>query len=175
MLRLNLLAEGDAPVTALDPDLAFFTVVVFGLTFLVLWRFAWKPIAEGLDRRERGIADQIDRAKSDAAKAAETLRGYEAKLSGAAEEATRILAQAKTEAQAAGERILAEARADAEAARTRALADIASAKEQAVRELAKLHVDSAVSLAGSLIRKEVDAKGHQDLIQDSLQRFASRN
>lgn len=172
----TLLAAAEAaPVTAFDPDLAFFTVIVFGLTFLVLWRFAWKPIAAGLDRREHGIAEQIEKAKADSAKAAETLVSYERKLAAAADEATKIVAQARQEAESAKERILAEAQAEAERAKTRALADIQAAKEQAVRELARSHVDSAVSLAGSLIRREVDAARHQDLIDDSLQRFAGRN
>jgi len=175
MTPFSLFAQGEVPVTAFDPDLAFFTVIVFGLTFLVLWRFAWKPIAQGLDLREKGIADQIAKAQTDAAKAAETLRGYEARLATAAAEGSKILAQAKSEAEAAAARIIAEARTEAEAAKGRALADISAAKENAVRELARLHVDSAVSLAGSLIRKEVDAQRHQDLIQDSLQRFVSRN
>lgn len=170
-----LAAEEAAPVTAFDPDLAFFTVIVFGLTFLVLWRFAWKPIAEGLDKRERGIADHIEKAKADAAKATETLAAYERKLAAAAEEATKIVTQARQEAEAAKDRIMAEAQAEAERAKARALADIRAAKEQAVRELARSHVDSAVSLAGSLIRREVDAARHQDLIDDSLQRFAGRN
>lgn len=175
MTWVTLLAEDVAPPTVFDPDLAFFTVVIFGLTFLILWRFAWKPIAAGLDLREKGIADSIDSAKADAAKAAETLKAYEVKLADAAQEASKIVAQAKVEAEAAKERILASARAEEEALKQRTLAEIAAAKEQAVRELARLHVDSAVNLAGSLIRKEIDSKSHQSLIQDSMSRFASHN
>ncbi|MCA9104908.1 MAG: F0F1 ATP synthase subunit B [Pirellulaceae bacterium] len=175
MTWVTMLAEEVAPPTVFDPDLAFFTVIVFALTFLVLWLFAWKPIAEGLDRREKGIADSIEQAKADALKAAETLKGYEAKLSAAADEASRIIAQAKSEGEADKERIVAAARDEAEAAKQRALAEIEAAKEQAVRELARLHVDSAVSLAGSLIRKEIDGQSHQALIQDSMTRFSGRN
>ena len=162
-------------VTDTDPDLAFFTVVVFGLTLVILWRFAWKPIVEGLDRREKSIADHIDQAQRDAEKAETTLREYEQKLATAAEQATEVLANAKKEAEAAKDRIMAEAQDEAEKAKQRAVADIQAAKEQAVRELAQHSVDSAVQLAGALVRKELNAETHSQLIQESLDRFASRN
>ena len=34
-----------------DPDLAWFTFVVFVLLLLVLTKFAWKPLMAGLDQR----------------------------------------------------------------------------------------------------------------------------
>ena len=162
-------------VTNVDPDLAFFTVIVFGLTLLILWRFAWKPIVEGLDRREKSIADHIDQARVDAEKAETTLKEYEMKLATAAEQATAILAEAKKEAEAAKDRIVPEAQDEAQNAKQRALADIESAKEQAVRELAQKSVDSAVQLAGALVRKELTPDRHAQLIQESLDRFAGRN
>jgi F-type H+-transporting ATPase subunit b len=162
-------------VTNVDPDLAFFTVIVFGLTLLILWRFAWKPIVEGLDRREQSIADHIDQARVGAEKAEATLKEYETKLATAAEQATAILAEAKKEAEAAKERIVSEAQEEAQKAKQRALADIESAKEQAVRELAQKSVDSAVQLAGALVRKELTPDRHAQLIQESLDRFAGRN
>jgi len=45
-------------------DLALWTGVVFVLLFAILWKFAWGPIREGLDKREQGIADQIAQAEA---------------------------------------------------------------------------------------------------------------
>lgn len=162
-------------VTTIDPDLALFTVVVFLGTLAVLWRFAWKPIAEGLDKREKSIADQIDQARVDAERAQQTLRDYESKLAAAAEEAKALLVEARDEAGKAKDRIVSEAREAADRERVRAIADIQAAKDQAVRELAQRSVDSAVQLAGNLVRKELNADMHSKLIEESLERFGSDN
>lgn len=159
-------------VTNVDPDLAFFTIVVFGLTLIVLWKFAWKPIMEGLDKREQAIADQIDAAKADAVKAEQTLKEYQDKLAAAAEEAKALLAEARQEAEHAKERILAEAKEAGDRERQRAIADIKAAKDQAVRDLAERSVDSAIALAGQLVHKELDSSAHAGLIEESLQKFA---
>ena len=45
-------------------DLALWTAVVFLCLLAILWKFAWKPIAEGLDKRERNVADQIAQAEA---------------------------------------------------------------------------------------------------------------
>lgn len=158
-----------------DPDLAFFTVIVFVLTLLVLWKFAWKPISEGLSKREQSISDAIEQSRIDAEKAKQTLVEYEAKLAAAAEEAKALLTEARQEAEHAKERIVAEAREAAERERVRAIADIGAAKDQAVRELAERSVDSAVALAGNLIRQEITPDKHSQLIQESLDRFGSQN
>ena len=169
--------SGGAPLAVLnvDPDVAFFTVVVFLGTFLVLWLFAWKPIAEGLNKREKSIADQIEQARVDAERAQQTLQDYEAKLADAAEEAKSLLTEARDEAGKAKERIMSEAREAADRERSRAIADIQAAKDQAVRELAQRSVDSAVKLAGNLVRKELNADMHSKLIEESLDRFGSDN
>lgn len=168
-------SQAPLAVTNIDPDLALFTVIVFVLTMLILWRFAWTPIVQGLDRRERSIAEDIERAKLDAEKAQANLQQYEQKLAAAAEEAKALLAEARTEAQNAKDRIISEAKEEAGRERQRAIEDIQAAKDQAVRELAQKSVDSAVNLAGQLVRRELNPEMHAQLIDESLQRFGSQN
>jgi F-type H+-transporting ATPase subunit b len=165
--------SGPLAVTDVDPDLAFFTLIVFVITLGVLWKFAWKPIVEGLDKREKSIADQIEQAKVDAEKAQQSLQEYEAKLAAAADEAKALLTEARQEAEHAKERLVAEAKEAAERERQRAIVDIQAAKDEAVRELAQRSVDSAISLAGQLVRKELDASSHAGLIEESLEKFSA--
>lgn len=158
-----------------DPDLSIFSAIIFLLTLGVLWKFAWGPIMKGLDLREKSIADAIDKAKSDADTAEKTLKDYQTKLANAASEAAAIIAEAKKDAESVKDRILAQANAEAQKLKERALADIESAKEQAVQALAQKTVDSAVALAGSMVRKELTTDLHAKLIQESLSQFVSRN
>jgi F-type H+-transporting ATPase subunit b len=179
-LKLSLLAliEGDEKHGGGIPefllpniDLALFTLIIFLALLAILTKFAWRPLIERLDNREKRIADQIDSAQQANEKAQATLRQYEQRLATAADEANQVLAQARQEAIHAKERIVAEANAEAQRQRERAIADIQAAKNQALRELAERSVDSAVSLAGNLLGKEIDRNAHSKLIRDSIDQF----
>ncbi|MHB8970250.1 MAG: F0F1 ATP synthase subunit B [Pirellulaceae bacterium] len=158
-----------------DPDLAWFTLVVFGLLLLVLTKFAWKPLMAGLDQRERTIANMIDEAKRNHDEAALKLQAYEQKLAAAAVEAHEVLVQARRDAATAGEKMLEAARADANRERLRALADIEAAKNAAVQQIADHSANLAFALARKLIHKELRPEDHTALIRESLDQFPSEN
>ena len=155
-------------------DLAIYTVAVFLLLLTILRVFAWGPIMEGLEKREKGIANQIAEAQRNAELAKEQAE-YEAKLAAATQEARDLVAQARKDAEAAKDRILAEAEADRQRDRERLLADIETAKNLAVSEVAEQGTRIAVSLAGQIVRRELKADDHAQLIQESLQQFPSSN
>lgn len=161
------------PPLQFQVDTLFFSLLIFLALLFVLFRFAWKPIMEGLEAREKRIADDIDGARHANEQAQSNLKQYEEKLAAAADEASAVLAQAKQDAEAAKERIVAEANEEAQRARDRALADIKAAKDAAVRELAEKSVDSAVTLAGSIVGRSLDKKDHSQLIEKSIERFGS--
>lgn len=100
---------------------------------------------------------------------------YEEKLAAAAEDAAQMIAEAKKDALLVKDKILADAGAEADRQRERAIADIQSAKDAAVRELAQKTVDSAIVLAGDLVRKEINSDVHKQLIQESLDQFSGVN
>ncbi len=156
-------------------DLAIYTFVVFALLMLLLWKFAWGPIAKGLDARETAIAKMIEDAKMASETASKQLQQYELKLTQASEEAGRIIAEARRQADTVAASIRSEAEAAAQRERDRAVAEIETAKNQALREIAQKSVTTAVDLAGKIIRREVREADHQQLIAESLSRFSNSN
>lgn len=156
-------------------DLAVWTFVVFLGLLAVLAKFAWRPVMEGLDKRERSIARMIDEARESADKAAEQLRHYEAKLAAAGAEARELLAKAQREAEAAKERIVAEAQQLADRERERAVAEIQNAKNTALQEIIQKSADLAVLLAGRIVRRELTQEDHARLIREALDQLPSRN
>src|SRR5438552_3278421 len=44
-------------------DLTIWSIIIFVLLFLVLRKFAWVPILDGLQKRERSIESSIEEAK----------------------------------------------------------------------------------------------------------------
>lgn len=161
--------------TELRFDMAICTLVVFLMLLIVLRIYAWKPIMQGLDQRALSIAAQIEQAEQKAEEADAVLREHRAKLTAAGEEAQGIIAQARKDAEVVAERIREEAKADAARQRERALADIKSAKNNAVREMARQGADLAVSLAGRIVQRELKSEDHASLITEALERFPSKN
>ncbi len=152
-------------------DSTIATFVIFLLLLAILTKFAWKPIAHGLEAREKGIEDKIEQARIAAEKATEQLKEYEARLAAATQEAQQIVGDARKTAESAKEKILGEAQALAQREREKAVADITVAKNQALHEIAKKSVDTAIGLARNIIRREVRPGDHEQLIQDALKQF----
>ncbi len=156
-------------------DKAIATLIVFGALLALLTAFAWKPIAAGLEKRERTILTNIKNAEQASKDAAAKLVEYETKLAAAAQEAQRIVADARKDAEAAGQRLLTAAQEEAARQRDRAVAEIDSAKRVALNELAERSTDVAMTLASRIVGREVKAGDHQGMIQDMLNQMPSKN
>ncbi len=139
------------------------TVVFFILAWFTM-KFVWPPIMKALDERAQKIADGLaaaDKAKTDLAmaekKASDELRKAReaaAEFRGGAEkQAAGLIEEARVEAA----RIITAAREAAE--------HEAAAASQRAREALREHVAQlAVAGAEKILRKEIDAKAHNDLL-----------
>jgi F-type H+-transporting ATPase subunit b len=170
------LSHANASAGLLSPaemrfQLAVASAVIFGLVLLILAKFAWGPIAQGLDAREASIANMIAEAKRNQEETTAQLKLYEGKLQRAADEAREVVNQARREAEGVASKIVSEAQTQATAEKDRAVAEIRSAKNAALSEIAQRSVNTAVSLAGNLIRREVRPEDHEAMIQESLNQF----
>jgi F-type H+-transporting ATPase subunit b len=154
---------------------SFFSAIVFLILCVVLYAVAWKPISEGLAKREKLIADQIAEAQKASVTAADKLKEYEVKLSEAAVQAQELVAQARKDAESVAERIKAEAQQEATRSRDRALAEIESAKAQALSELTSRSTDIAFGLARKVVGRELNPSDHQKLISDAIGNLPSHN
>jgi len=174
------LSHGNASANLTSPadlrfDLSIYSFIVFLLLLGVLYKFAWGPIALALERRENTISRQIEEAKLASEKGASLLREYEARLAAATDEARNIVAGARKDAETAKDRIVAEAREAAQRERERAVAEITVAKNQALDAIAQKSVQTAVSLASNIIRREVKPQEHEALIGQAINEFQNVN
>ncbi len=156
-------------------DLAIWTFVVFICLAALLLKFAWRPILEGLEKRENSIAAMIDDAKRSADQAAEQLRQYEARLAAASAEAQQVIAKAQKDAEAAKEQIVAAAQTAARKERERAVADIENAKNTALQEMTSRSVDLAMAMAGRIVRRQLKPEDHSQLIRETLDQLPGRH
>lgn len=155
-------------------DLAIWTAAVFLVLFVVLWRFAWGPIVQGLQKREQGIADQIAHAEQSNAEARKLLKEYEQKLAASEDDVQRMLEAARGDAEKAGQQIVETARAEAEVEHRQALGEIELAAARALEELAQKSATLAVELAGKIVATKLDPKAHSHLIEQAVAKFSTQ-
>src|SRR5258708_32247947 len=139
-------------------------MIVFVILALFTMKFIWPPIAAALDERAAKIREGLSAADKAKAELATANKRIEQELSSARTDAAQRLAgaerlaqsmieEAKSRASEEGAKIVAAARAEAEQESTKA--------REALREqVAAL----AVRGAEQILRREVDAKTHADLL-----------
>ena len=165
--------EGAGSVNPLEwkSDLAIWTAVVFLFLLVILWKFAWKPIAEGLDKREQNVADQIAQAEAANQKASNILADYQSQLAAAGDKVRAILDQGRRDAEQVGQEVVDKAKQEAQAEYQQALKQIDAATDNAIKELAGQSATLAVELAGKIVRAKLNPNDHSRLIEDAVGGF----
>ena len=175
----SVLAAGEEhgePPSLFSGDLgnAFWTLLIFALLLVVLGRFAWKPILTALQKREEFIHDSLAQAKKDREEAEARLADYTTKLDKARREATAIVEEGRRDAEVVRRKIHDDANREGTDIIERAKKEIALARDSAVRELYKVSGSLATELAGKIIRKQLSADDHQQLIKESIDELAKK-
>ncbi len=147
---------------------AFWTLLIFLLVLAVLRKFAWGPILSGLQKRERYIQDTLESARRDREAAEARLREYEERLARAQAEALGVVEEARRDAEAVRRRIEEETRQSTNAMVERAKREIKVAADTVLRELYDRSADLAVSMAGSILKRQLAPEDHRRLVQEAL-------
>lgn len=174
LTHANAAADMEVP-NSIRADKTLFSLVVFGLLLIGLYLLAWKPITEGLGKREAEINGLIAKTQKASEEAADKLKQYELQLQTAAQEAQNVIAQARRDGEASAQRIIAEAQNEAIRRKDQAIAEIDSAKRAAISDLSNKSTDLAFSLAKRIVGRELRKDDHQQLIQDVLNQLPSKN
>ena len=139
-------------------------IIVFFLLGLFTMKFVWPPIMNALDERRQKIADGLAAADKAKLELASANKRVEAELSASRDQTSGLLADAERHAQAIVEE--AKGRATEEAAKIMAAAQ-ADTEQQVIkaREVLREQVAGlAVKGAEQILRKEVNAAAHADLL-----------
>ncbi len=165
------------PVSIWNGDIytSLFGLILFIVLLVVLGKFAWGPILDGLKKREDFIRQQIKDAEGARADAEKTLRRYETKMQKAEDRAAEVINEARDEALKITQRVTEEAQAKADEIIKQAQKSIANAKEQAVRDLHGYSSELAVELAGKILGKSISSEEHRELINQTISELENSN
>ncbi len=159
---------GDASPFAGDIGNALWTLVIFALVIFVLGKYAWGPVLQGLQGREKFIHDSLAQAKGDRDAAEARLREYEAKLAAARGEVDEIMDEARRDAAVLRQREEERAKEEAEKMLERAKREIEIAQETAVKDLYSRAARLSTDAASRIVQRELNPADHERLIAESI-------
>lgn len=165
-------AEGGEPAKAnlLSPEggLMVWTLVIFGLVFFILRKYAFGPILEGVNAREQALQQAIDGAKADRDAAAALLAEHKARIDAARGEAQKLIADGRATAESMKAELLEQTKAQQVEMLERARREIETEKTKAIADLRREAVDLALGAAAKVIEQKLDAAGDRKLVEQYL-------
>jgi F-type H+-transporting ATPase subunit b len=148
--------------------LMVWTLVLFGLSLLILWRVAFPRIAAALDRRQRAIEDSIDAADEMRSRADELLGEYRERLTEARHQAEEIIERARKAGEAHERESEQDARARREQLMEQARREIEAETRRAIQEIRQEVADLTVMATEKVTRKTLTEEDQRRLVEEAL-------
>jgi len=152
-------------------DLSVYTIIVFLILFGIVLKFAWKPIATGLDAREHSIARDKHEAELAKQEAAQTRDKLSAEMARINAEIRSMIDKARGDAQKTAEEELARGKAENAVERERMYREVAIARDAMQKEVFDNGVMLATLISAKTIKKQLTEHDHRALIDEALREF----
>ena len=147
----------------------FIVLIAFILFIAVLFYFKVPGmLSKMLDDRSNGIQSELDEARSLRDEAQALLASYERKHREVQEQADKIVAQAKIDAEAAADQAREDLARSIERRMASAEDQIASAQSAAIKEVRDTAVTVAIAAARDVIAKQMTAADANKLVDDAI-------
>jgi F-type H+-transporting ATPase subunit b len=163
------------PPLSPDPGQFIWTTAIFLFVLIFLGRTAFKPIVNGLKKRENDIQEALDAAEKAKAEMANLQAENEKLLQEAREERTKIINEAKQ----AGENIVNDARNKAKSEANQivesAQREIENQKKSAIEEVKKEVGAMAIGIAEQVLRENLKGKADQEALVNKLVQNMNQN
>lgn len=154
---------------SINTGLIFWTIIIFLILMVLLWRFAWPSILKSVEERERRIQKQLEDAEQANADAQRLLEEHKKQIAAARSEAQEILSKAKSISQKERETLLAKAREEYDALLGRARKDIDAEKDKAIQALRREAVELSIAAASRVIEANLDTDANRKLVSEFLE------
>ena len=160
-------SEGSFLVTP-GIGLMIWTLIAFGITMLILKRYALPRIGEALDRRANAIRESVEAAERQRSEADELLAEYRQRLTEAREQAEDIVARARKAAETVKSEAAQEGKAMREELVAAARKDIEVETRRSLERIRKEVADLTVLATERVTRKALADEDHRRLVEEAL-------
>ncbi len=148
--------------------LMIWTLLVFGVTMILLARLAFPRISAALERRQHTIEESIDSAQRTREEAEKLLAEYRERLQEARGQADEIVQRSRHAAEGHEREARERAREIAAEASRRAERDIEAATRRALQEIRGEVADLTIMATEKVTRKALDASDQKRLVEEAL-------
>jgi F-type H+-transporting ATPase subunit b len=146
----------------------FWSIIVFVILIVVLWRFIFKPVNNIISKRQTEIQESINSADKQKEEAQKFLEEQKIQLDEAKKEARKIIEDGKTAARKVKGEIEEKALEKSRAIMEAAVSEINTEKERSIAEVKNKMVDIALAATEKMIAKNLSEKEHKKLIEETL-------
>ena len=159
-----------AKLDILTPDvtMVILTWVTFFALLFILKKFAWKPILDGLQKRENYIRQSLEDADKAKAQLAQVETAKAQILNEAKIQAAQIIDGARKSAGELAHDIESKAKLNAQDIVRNASAQIEGERQRLREALKKESVGIAISLAGKILKENTNTDKNRHLIQEAV-------
>src|SRR6185503_941619 len=159
--------EASGPLVV-NGGLVIWTLVVFGLLFLVLKRFAWPALLGAVEAREKRLEEQLAEAERNRAESARLLEEHKKLLLDTRAQASGLLADARAAAEKERALAMQKTHQEQEDLLERARREIGAERERALVELRREAVDISLAAASKLIGDRLNSDTDRKLVESYL-------
>ena len=148
--------------------LMIWTLILFGLSMVVLWKLAFPRISEALDRRQKAIEDSIEAAERTRKEADDLLDEYRERLREARGQAEEIVQRARQAAEVHERDATVEAQARREQMMEQTRREIESETRRAIDEIRREVADLTVMATEKMTRKTLTPEDQRRLLEEAI-------
>ena len=160
--------EGGNFLVTPELGLMIWTLLIFGVTFMVLKKFAFPKIGEALDKRAATIRESLEAAEQQKEESDKLLADYRQRLTEAREQADEIVSKARKAAETTKSEATVEGQAKREELVEAARKDIEAEKSRALDDIRKEVANLTILATEQVTRKSLDDQAHKELVEDAL-------
>ena len=168
MQSVLLAAEGGANPVEFNWVPFVAALVIFGITFFILYNAVWPKILGGLDARAEKIRSEVFAAEELRKTAAKEKAEFERALSDARAEGQRMIEATRAEQARLAADLRAKAEIELNQMRDQAKAQIEAAKRSAVNEIYSQAATLATAVASKILQREVNPDDQRRLVDESM-------
>ena len=155
----------------LTPELGTYvwSLVIFLTVLFVLKKFAWNPLLDFLEEREKDIAESLKMAESAKTDLEKIKEESEKILNEAKKEGKTIVSDSKQKAEESANKILNDAKEKSNEFLDDAKSKIDIEKKRAIKEIKGEVVDLSLELATKVLQRNINDEDNSKFVKSSLE------
>jgi F-type H+-transporting ATPase subunit b len=159
------------PLVQPDPGLYVWTIFTFLVLVFLLSKFAWKPLLAILETRQQTIAGAVEDARRAREELERVHQDAARLLAEARREADSILTRTRVDADRLREELRKQAQTEAANIGRNAERQIQQETARAIAQIREEAVDLSLDIASKILRRTVTKADHEQLISDVVQQL----